>query len=127
MTEKDNEDFKFAFSLRANWIALSFVRKAADVLELKSMVGFEASLYTKIIAKIEKPEAIENIDSIIEASDGIMVARGRPGYRSASRKSSFTTEGNRQKKQSKREASHRRYADDGEYDRTQFPNSSRDF
>lgn len=76
LTDKDIEDFKFAFSLRANWIALSFVRKAADVLELKSMVGFEASLYTKIIAKIEKPEAVENIDSIIDAADGIMVARG---------------------------------------------------
>jgi pyruvate kinase len=75
LTPKDIEDFKFALYNRANWIALSFVRKAEDILALRSMIG-EASSYTKIIAKIEKPEALENIDSIIEVTDGIMVARG---------------------------------------------------
>jgi pyruvate kinase len=76
LTEKDIQDFEFALLHRANWIALSFVRKAEDILELKSKLSHEVSLYTKLIAKIEKPEAVENIDSILEAADGIMVARG---------------------------------------------------
>jgi pyruvate kinase len=75
LTEKDRADLKFALNNRANWIALSFVRKAEDVLEIKKIFG-DAWLYVKVIAKIEKPEAIINIDSIIEVSDGIMVARG---------------------------------------------------
>jgi pyruvate kinase len=75
ITPKDWEDLKFAVENRANWIALSFVRTAQDVITLKEWLG-EKSEYTKIIAKIEKPEAVENIDSIIEVSDAIMVARG---------------------------------------------------
>lgn len=75
LTAKDIEDFRFAISNRANWIALSFVRKAEDIIALKAMIG-ESATYTKIIAKIEKPEAVENIDSIIEVTDAIMVARG---------------------------------------------------
>ncbi len=76
LTDKDRADFEFAVFNRANWIALSFVRKAEDVIELKSMLGEEAQLYTKVIAKIEKPEAVANLDSIIDVADGIMVARG---------------------------------------------------
>jgi pyruvate kinase len=75
LTDKDRADFEFAVYNRANWIALSFVRTADDVRTLKSMIGEKIS-YTKVIAKIEKPEALENIDEIIEISDGIMVARG---------------------------------------------------
>jgi pyruvate kinase len=75
LTEKDRQDLEFAINNRANWIALSFVRKAEDILEVKKVFG-EAWLHLKVISKIEKPEAIENIDSIIEVSDGIMVARG---------------------------------------------------
>ena len=75
LTEKDRKDFEFALHHRANWIALSFVRTANDVIELKEMIG-NSSSFTKVIAKIEKPEAVQNIDSIIAVSDGIMVARG---------------------------------------------------
>jgi pyruvate kinase len=75
ITEKDWADINFAIENRANWIALSFVRTAEDVIRLKQHLG-EKSEYIKIIAKIEKPEAIINIDAIIEAADGIMIARG---------------------------------------------------
>jgi pyruvate kinase len=75
LTTKDRQDLEFAINNRANWIALSFVRKAEDVLEVKRVFG-EAWLHLKVISKIEKPEAIENLDSILEVSDGIMVARG---------------------------------------------------
>lgn len=76
LTKKDREDFEFAVKNRANWIALSFVRKAQDVSELKAMIGEDEGLYRKVIAKIEKPEAVANIDEIIEVADGVMVARG---------------------------------------------------
>ena len=78
LTEKDKEDLQFALKEEANWIALSFVRKAEDVNEMSEIIGEHRS-YTKIIAKIEKPEAVKNIDSILEATDAIMVARGDLG------------------------------------------------
>ena len=81
ITEKDREDLKFAIEEEADWVALSFVRTAEEVLELKDMIREFTSLGrpTPVIAKIEKPEAIDNIDSIITAVDGIMVARGDLG------------------------------------------------
>lgn len=78
LTEKDIEDLNFILTQPVNWIALSFVRTPRDLQDLQdriSAVGHGA----KIIAKIEKPEAIENIDKIIKASNGIMVARGDLG------------------------------------------------
>lgn len=75
ITEKDFLDIQFAIENRANWIALSFVRKAEDVYQLKKILG-QKNDYIKVIAKIEKPEAIKNIEEIIEAADGIMIARG---------------------------------------------------
>jgi pyruvate kinase len=75
ITPKDWADLEFAVANRANWIALSFVRTADDVTTLKNWLG-NKNEYTKIIAKIEKPEAVDNIASIIEVSDAIMVARG---------------------------------------------------
>lgn len=75
LTEKDKIDLAFAIENGANWIALSFVRKAQDVLDLKKIIG-EKNSYMKVMAKIEKPEALEEIDAIIEAADGIMIARG---------------------------------------------------
>jgi pyruvate kinase len=81
ITEKDREDLKFALEEQVDWIALSFVRTAEEVLELKDLIR-ELSAFgrpTPVIAKIEKPEAIDNIDAIIAASDGIMVARGDLG------------------------------------------------
>jgi pyruvate kinase len=75
LTEKDKRDLEFALAHGANWIALSFVRSAKDVHELKGIIG-ERNSYIKVMAKIEKPEALHEIDAIIEAADGIMIARG---------------------------------------------------
>ncbi len=78
LTEKDLIDLEFILKYPFNWIALSFVRSSDDIDNLKQRM--EASGHrAKIIAKIEKPEAIENLDSIIDISDGIMVARGDLG------------------------------------------------
>jgi len=77
-TEKDRADAIFALGLGVDFIALSFVRRASDFEELKGLIG--ARDYTPhIIAKIEKPEALEAIDEILDACDGIMVARGDLG------------------------------------------------
>ncbi len=78
MTKKDIEDMEFGLENNVDWIALSFVRKAADVNELKDRIkSFGKDI--KVISKLEKPEAIKNIDEIIEASDALMVARGDLG------------------------------------------------
>ncbi|MFN8278163.1 MAG: pyruvate kinase [Chitinophagales bacterium] len=75
LTEKDKRDLDFAIANGANWIALSFVRSAKDILDLKAIIG-ERNSYMKVMAKIEKPEALEELDAIIEAADGVMIARG---------------------------------------------------
>jgi pyruvate kinase len=75
LTDKDRRDLEFALAHGANWIALSFVRSPKDIHELKAIIG-DRNSYIKVMAKIEKPEALEEIDSIIEAADGIMIARG---------------------------------------------------
>lgn len=78
LTEKDREDLEFALKHNIAWIGLSFVRSARDIIELRHLID-AAQKDTKIIAKIEKPEAVEDIDDIIKAADGIMVARGDLG------------------------------------------------
>lgn len=78
LTEKDLEDLAFGLSQDIDWVALSFVRKVEDIRELKMQIE-AAQKDTKVIAKIEKPEALANIDAIIEETDGIMVARGDLG------------------------------------------------
>ena len=78
LTEKDREDLAFMLTTPINWIALSFVRKASDIEELKDIIA-ESNHPAKVIAKIEKPEAVENIKSIVKASNAIMVARGDLG------------------------------------------------
>ena len=78
LTKKDMNDLAFILTQKIEWVGLSFVRKAKDVKDLKQIINSSNSLH-KVIAKIEKPEAIKNIDSIIEASDAIMVARGDLG------------------------------------------------
>jgi pyruvate kinase len=75
LTEKDRKDVELGIKSDVDFMALSFVRKAADILELREILN-KAKADIKIIAKVETPEAVENIDSIIEAADGIMVARG---------------------------------------------------
>ena len=78
LTEKDREDLVFGLEHEVDWIALSFVRTADEIIELKELIH-QAGKQCKVIAKIEKPEALVNIDSIIEATDAIMVARGDLG------------------------------------------------
>lgn len=78
LTEKDKADALFATTLGADYIALSFVQKASDILELRKILEQHGSS-AHIIAKIEKPEALDNIDEILEVSDGIMIARGDLG------------------------------------------------
>jgi pyruvate kinase len=78
MTEKDIEDAYFALENDVDWVALSFVRAASDVIELKQMIKRKKK-DARVIAKIEKPEAIRNIDEIIAVADAIMVARGDLG------------------------------------------------
>jgi pyruvate kinase len=78
LTEEDLENLHFALEWDVDWIGLSFVRNADDITELKQIIS-RSGKSAKVIAKIEKPEAIENIDAIIEATDGVMVARGDLG------------------------------------------------
>ena len=79
LTKKDKEDLSYAISMELDWIALSFVRDAKDMINLRKIIEKESSEKIPIIAKIEKPEAIKNIEEIIQNSDGIMVARGDLG------------------------------------------------
>jgi pyruvate kinase len=78
LTPKDREDLAFALKHGANYIAVSFVRRPEDVLLAKALVR-RAGKTTPVIAKLEKPEAIENLDDILRAADGVMVARGDLG------------------------------------------------
>lgn len=78
LTEKDRDDLLFGLSQGVDYVALSFVRKAEDVERVKEIIRQE-KMDTPVIAKIEKHEAISNIDEIMQASDGIMVARGDLG------------------------------------------------
>lgn len=78
LTPKDLEDLDFALSQDVDWIGLSFVRSARDIIELKHIIATK-NAKAKVIAKIEKPEAIDDIDEIIRESDGLMVARGDLG------------------------------------------------
>ena len=78
LTEKDKADAKFALDNQVDWIALSFVRREKDIHDLRELINNHPNK-AHIIAKIEKPEALEEIDEIIDAADGIMVARGDLG------------------------------------------------
>lgn len=75
LTKKDRSDLAFALDQGVDWIALSFVQSVGDVLDARTLIGERALL----MAKIEKPAALDDIDNIIQASDGIMVARGDLG------------------------------------------------
>jgi pyruvate kinase len=88
ITKKDWGDLEFGLAAGADWIALSFVRSAKEVYQLKERIA-ELSEFGRpvpVIAKIEKPEALEQIDAIIEATDGIMVARGDLGIETSPQK-----------------------------------------
>lgn len=81
LTEKDIEDANFMLDLELDWIALSFVRHAQDIIDLKHLIAKHPTnnKKTPIIAKIEKPEGVKNIDQILLECDGLMVARGDLG------------------------------------------------
>jgi len=78
ITEKDAVDLAYALEQDVDWIGLSFVRKAQDIVELRERIEAEGK-HTRIIAKIEKPEALEDLDGILEETDAVMIARGDLG------------------------------------------------
>ncbi len=78
MSEKDTEDLRWALHMTVDFIALSFVRSAADVEDVRAIMR-EEGIHLPVIAKIEKPQAIDNIEEIVDAFDGFMVARGDLG------------------------------------------------
>ncbi|MBT8204184.1 MAG: pyruvate kinase [Eudoraea sp.] len=79
LTEKDIDDALFAIEQKVDWIALSFVRYSQDLIDLQNLIKENADHKIPIVAKIEKPEAVKNIDKIVSYCDGLMVARGDLG------------------------------------------------
>ena len=79
LTPKDIKDAKFAAKLEFDWVALSFVRSKNDVLQLREILDKSSNELIPIISKIEKPQAINNMDQILKVSNGLMVARGDLG------------------------------------------------
>jgi len=79
LTQKDMADAHFALSQEIDWIALSFVRSVTDLLELKELIKHSKFPTARVVAKIEKPEALQEIDPIIDMADAVMVARGDLG------------------------------------------------
>jgi pyruvate kinase len=79
LTEKDIKDAIFAIGEQVDWLALSFVRFSQDLIDLQNLIKEHTDVKIPIIAKIEKPEAVENIDKIVAYCDGLMVARGDLG------------------------------------------------
>ncbi|MFM7722796.1 MAG: pyruvate kinase, partial [Bacteroidota bacterium] len=78
LSEKDLADLDFALSMNVDWIGLSFVRNSKDVYLLKEIIE-KSGKHAKVVAKIEKPEALDDIDEIVKATDAVMVARGDLG------------------------------------------------
>lgn len=79
ITDKDKEDIIFGCEMGVDFIAASFIRKASDILDVRNVLDSHGGEHIKIIAKIENQEGVNNIDSIIEVTDGVMVARGDMG------------------------------------------------
>jgi pyruvate kinase len=79
-TEKDNEDLLFGLSLGVDFVAISFVRQAEDVLQVKNEIACQSPEYCPlVIAKLERPEALEALEDILDVADGVMVSRGHLG------------------------------------------------
>jgi len=79
MTEKDKQDLEFGLSQGIDWVSLSFVRKPEDIIALHDLLTEKGYGDVPVIAKIEKPQAIENLEEILDECDGVMVARGDLG------------------------------------------------
>ncbi|WP_239618298.1 pyruvate kinase [Cohnella mopanensis] len=79
LTEKDIGDIKFGIEMGVDFIAASFVRRASDVLEIRELLERHDARYIQIISKIENQQGVDNLDEILEVSDGLMVARGDLG------------------------------------------------
>lgn len=80
LTEADKENIKLAVEMEADWLALSFVRQPADIVELRKLLAETGAIHQPaIIAKIEKPEAVENFSEILDVTDAVMIARGDLG------------------------------------------------
>ncbi|UOB19246.1 pyruvate kinase [Abyssalbus ytuae] len=79
LTKKDIKDAIFAINQQVDWIALSFVRHSQDLMDLQELIKENSDFKIPVVAKIEKPEAVENIDKIVAYCDGLMVARGDLG------------------------------------------------
>jgi pyruvate kinase len=79
ITEKDKKDVKFAVEQELDYIAASFIRRKSDIVDLRELLHSHGGNEINVIAKLEKPQAIDNLDEILEASDGVMVARGDLG------------------------------------------------
>lgn len=78
LTEKDRADLEFGLENNVDWVGLSFVRQAADILEVKNIIR-QKGKHARVVAKIEKPEAVKNFDEILKVTDAVMVARGDLG------------------------------------------------
>ena len=91
LTDKDRSDLAFALEQGADYIALSFVQRPEDVAEARELVGDKAAL----LAKIEKPQAIDRLDEILELADAVMVARGDLGVELAARRRAAAAEPDR--------------------------------
>jgi pyruvate kinase len=79
ITDKDKIDLKFAVEQKLDYIAASFIRRKSDIVELREILHSHGGDEINVIAKLEKPQAIDNLDEILEVSDGVMVARGDLG------------------------------------------------
>ncbi len=92
-TQKDAEDLAFGLKLGVDYVAVSFVRQAADIdIVRQAIVQNSPDRYVPIIAKLERPEALDNLEAILQAADGVMVARWRFRCRDVTRRSSNSTE-----------------------------------
>src|SRR5262249_10101556 len=78
MSEKDVEDLRWALGVGADWLAMSFVRRADDVEQARAVMA-EMGVWIPVMAKIEKPQGVQNLEEIVRSFDGIMVARGDLG------------------------------------------------
>ncbi len=86
LTEKDQQDLEFGISQGVDWVSLSFVRKPEDIQSLRNLLAEKGVPDVPVLAKIEKPQAIANLDAILEQCDGVMVARGDLGVEMKSEK-----------------------------------------